>query len=208
WVRMVQPHSGVGKGFYFIPEIGEEVLVGFEGGNAEKPYIIGAHYNGKQSSGYATADNSFKVIKTQTGHYLEFEELKGIKLADKKGNIFHIDSTADTLNIEALQTINLKAPNINLIATQNITSSAGLNITESAGMDHSTSAGAMMIQEAVADYSLTAANISEVAQGEKKSKAKEINENSSEHTANSEGKINVHAQKNIHKNSGEKTNFH
>ncbi|HEX8576384.1 MAG TPA: phage baseplate assembly protein V, partial [Flavobacterium sp.] len=43
WVRMVQPHSGVGKGFYFIPEIGEEVLVGFEGGNAEKPYIIGAH---------------------------------------------------------------------------------------------------------------------------------------------------------------------
>ncbi|HEX8576538.1 MAG TPA: phage baseplate assembly protein V [Flavobacterium sp.] len=88
WVRMLQPHSDVGKGFYFIPEIGEEVLVGFEGGNAEKPYIIGTQYNGKQSSGYATADNSFKVIKTQTGHYLEFEELKGIKLADKKGNIF------------------------------------------------------------------------------------------------------------------------
>ena len=30
WIRMIQPHSGAGKGFHFIPEIGEEVLVGFE----------------------------------------------------------------------------------------------------------------------------------------------------------------------------------
>ncbi|MEC3874209.1 phage baseplate assembly protein V [Chryseobacterium sp. T9W2-O] len=35
----------MGKGFHFIPEIGEEVLVGFEGGNAEKPFIMGTHYN-------------------------------------------------------------------------------------------------------------------------------------------------------------------
>ncbi|MFK7004835.1 phage baseplate assembly protein V, partial [Flavobacterium covae] len=33
-----QLSTGAGKGFHFIPEIGEEVLVGFESGNAEKPF--------------------------------------------------------------------------------------------------------------------------------------------------------------------------
>ncbi|NRS88578.1 hypothetical protein HNQ02_001492 [Flavobacterium sp. 7E] len=52
-MRMIQPHSGAGKGFYFIPEIGEEVLVGFEGNNAQNPYVLGSQYNGSESSGYA-----------------------------------------------------------------------------------------------------------------------------------------------------------
>ncbi|WP_163445114.1 type VI secretion system Vgr family protein, partial [Flavobacterium columnare] len=51
WIRLIQPHSGAGKGFHFIPEIGEEVLVGFESGNAEKPFVLGTHYNGSETSG-------------------------------------------------------------------------------------------------------------------------------------------------------------
>jgi hypothetical protein len=38
---------------YFIPEIEEEVLVGFEGGNAQNPYVLGTQYNGQDKSGYA-----------------------------------------------------------------------------------------------------------------------------------------------------------
>ena len=41
WIRIVAPHGGGDKGFHFIPEIKEEVLIGFEGGNAEHPYKIG-----------------------------------------------------------------------------------------------------------------------------------------------------------------------
>ncbi|WP_157844732.1 hypothetical protein [Chryseobacterium sp. Leaf405] len=52
-----------------------------------------------------------------------------------------------------------------------------------------------------------AVNIMEVAEGERKSRAKEINENSGKHTTNSQGETNVHAQKELHKNSGEKSNF-
>ncbi|MFD0864049.1 phage baseplate assembly protein V, partial [Sungkyunkwania multivorans] len=37
WLRVLTPHAGGEKGFHFIPEVGEEVLVGFEGGNAERP---------------------------------------------------------------------------------------------------------------------------------------------------------------------------
>jgi type VI secretion system secreted protein VgrG len=48
WMRLIQPHAGAGKGFYFIPEIDEEVPVGFEGGSAERPYIMGTNYNGSE----------------------------------------------------------------------------------------------------------------------------------------------------------------
>jgi type VI secretion system secreted protein VgrG len=49
WIRLIQPHARAGKGFYFVPEIGEEVLVGFEGGNAERPYVMGTNFNNNQS---------------------------------------------------------------------------------------------------------------------------------------------------------------
>lgn len=51
WIRLIQPHSGSGKGFHFIPEIGEEVLVSHESQNAEKPFVMGTHYNGSETSG-------------------------------------------------------------------------------------------------------------------------------------------------------------
>ena len=67
WLRMTNPHAGSGKGMYFIPENGEEVLVAFENDNAEKPYIQGAMYNGNETSGYNTAGNDKKVIQTRSG---------------------------------------------------------------------------------------------------------------------------------------------
>ncbi len=209
WIRTTTGYAGANRGDYKIPEIGDEILVGFESGNAEKPFMLGAMYNGNEVSGYATPDNRFKVIKVKSNDYLEFEEFKNITLSDAKGNKLHIDIEGDNLNIHANKNINLTAgEDINITAGKNVNVSAGMNISETAGLNHSSFAGAMMMQNAVADYSLMAANIREVAQGERKSKAKTMNENSSEHTTNSEGKTNVHAKKNIHKNSGEKSNFH
>jgi uncharacterized protein involved in type VI secretion and phage assembly len=126
WVRMVQPHSGAGKGFYFIPEKGEEVLVGFEGGNAEKPYVIGTQYNGKQSSGYSTPDNDQKVIHTRSGCKMIFNDAeKSILIEDPSGNTWLMDGQG----------------NISVHAPKNFTVNAGENISMTAGKDISISAG-------------------------------------------------------------------
>ena len=77
WIRVVQPYTGGGKGFYFVPEIGEEVMIDFEGGNAERPFVLGAHYNGEAKSGYHNADNRVKAIHTKSGHKLIFTEDEG-----------------------------------------------------------------------------------------------------------------------------------
>ncbi len=50
WARMTTPSAGGGRGFMFMPEVGDEVLVAFEHGDPERPYIIGALWNGVDSA--------------------------------------------------------------------------------------------------------------------------------------------------------------
>jgi hypothetical protein len=50
WARMVTPHAGGGRGFMFMPEKGDEVLVAFENGDPERPYVLGALWNGVDSA--------------------------------------------------------------------------------------------------------------------------------------------------------------
>ena len=46
WVRLLSSHAGPGRGFLFLPELGDEVLVTFEEGDAERPYVVGSAWNG------------------------------------------------------------------------------------------------------------------------------------------------------------------
>jgi len=78
WIRVVTPHGGGDKGFHFIPEVGEEVLVGFEGANAERPYMLGSLYNGNgKAESWKTEKNDIKAIKTRSGHTLSFSDEAG-----------------------------------------------------------------------------------------------------------------------------------
>ena len=79
WLRIAQPYAGGGKGFSFIPEIGEEVMVDFEGGNAERPYVKGSLYNGVDDvDGKWVANqnshNQVKAIRTRNGHTVEIHD--------------------------------------------------------------------------------------------------------------------------------------
>jgi Rhs element Vgr protein len=87
WIRAVNPYSANERGFYFIPEIEDEVLVGFEGGDAEKPYIIGSLYHGKNKppSAWPNQKNSFKGIVTKSNLRIEFDDEKKITTIDTPG---------------------------------------------------------------------------------------------------------------------------
>lgn len=102
WVRVTSPHAGGGKGGFFMPEKGEEVIVGFEGDQAEKPYVIGAVYNGKAKSDFSNAENDLKVIQTRSGHLIKFDDKAGaesITIKDKEENIFKIDTAGGSISI-------------------------------------------------------------------------------------------------------------
>lgn len=78
WLSMTTPHAGKDKGFRFIPEVGDEVLVGFLGDNAERPFVLGAVYTDANKSGEDHADNSTKIIGSRSGRRLEIRDKQGL----------------------------------------------------------------------------------------------------------------------------------
>ena len=207
WIRLLQPHSGSGKGFYFVPEIGEEVLVGFQGGNAEKPYVIGTQYNGKEKSGYADKENSIKAVHTRSGTKIILNDSEGsILIEDPSGNTYHMDGQGN-IKVSAPKNISFTAgQNINISAGQNITTTAGMNISASAGMSYNVFAGGTISQNAVMNYTLTAANITEIAQEAFDTFSNEYTGISGKVAMNSEeNNIAINTPKHIQLKSNEKT---
>ena len=207
WIRLLQPHSGSGKGFYFVPEIGEEVLVGFQGGNAEKPYVIGTQYNGKEKSGYADKENNIKAVHTRSGTKIILNDSEGsILIEDPSGNTYHMDGQGN-IKVSAPKNISFTAgQNINISAGQNITTTAGMNISASAGMSYNVFAGGTISQNAVMNYTLTAANITEIAQETFDTFSNEYTGISGKVAMNSEeNNIAINTPKHIQLKSNEKT---
>src|SRR5438105_3042695 len=48
WARVVMPNAGGGAGFYSVPQVGDEVVVGFEHGDPQFPYLLGSLWNGEK----------------------------------------------------------------------------------------------------------------------------------------------------------------
>lgn len=146
WLRIAQPYAGAGKGFSFIPEIGEEVMVDFEGGNAERPYVKGMLFNGVDSpdGNWLPNNNSrnpIKAIRTRNGHTIEIHD-EGedgyIRIYDnEKENYILTFSTDDKLiKLESTGNIELYAKHdIIMHADHDISATAGNDIREGADND-------------------------------------------------------------------------
>jgi len=94
WARMAMPSGGAEWGHYFLPEIGDQVLVVFEEGIVDRPYVIGCIQ--KSSDKFLTKskhkNNQHKRIVTRHGSTIEFEDV-----ADENGG--DGDGTKDKIKI-------------------------------------------------------------------------------------------------------------
>ena len=143
WIRIAQPHGGNDKGFYFIPEIGEEVMVAFENGNAEKPYVVGTLYHGLQHPGgnWFSNSNDIKAIRTRNGHTVEIHDSGAggyIRIYDhgKENYILTYSTDEKLIRLQSTGNIELEAQNnIILHAHNNIEMTADNNMTISVGND-------------------------------------------------------------------------
>ena len=85
WARLALPYGGKEWGIYFMPEVGDQVLVAFEQGNIERPYVVGCISKTKDQFLSKTANqlNSNKRIVTHNGNAIEFEDNEGEGANDK-----------------------------------------------------------------------------------------------------------------------------
>jgi phage protein D/phage baseplate assembly protein gpV len=108
WARVVSVGGGAKRGIQFIPEINDEVLVGFEQGDVHHPYVLGGLWNGidppplDQGKAVSGGKVQQRVIQSRVGHMILFDDSDGaggITLQDKNGNIIQLDSGANKLKI-------------------------------------------------------------------------------------------------------------
>ncbi|MDB5678528.1 phage baseplate assembly protein V [Sphingomonas bacterium] len=155
WVRCVAPMAGAGRGAYFIPEVGDEVLVAFEREDIRKPYVLGALWSDtdKPPDANDSKKNDHRVIKSRKGHMLQFDDsaAKGVitvQLSDGKKveidddgiritdttNSIKIDTKSGAISIEATASLSLKAPQITIEASGTLELKGGGSLSASAGV--------------------------------------------------------------------------
>jgi len=111
WLRVTSAHGGNNKGMFFIPEVGEEVIVGFEGDSPIKPYIIGTVYNSNAKTSFSNSGNDVKALQTRSGNMIVMNDNEGsVHVADAKGNDLKIDGSGN-INITASESIVLTCGN-------------------------------------------------------------------------------------------------
>ena len=91
WIRVMTPDGGgsgsvsANRGFVFIPEVGDHVLVGFRHGDPNRPYVMGSLFNGRTGKGGGEG-NCCKSISTRSGCSLTLNDAEGsVTLHDKAG---------------------------------------------------------------------------------------------------------------------------
>jgi phage protein D len=71
WARIATPSSGNARGLLMMPQVNEEVVVGFEHGDARRPIVVGSVFNGKDKPGtelLQSQDGSFSLLSNEKIH--------------------------------------------------------------------------------------------------------------------------------------------
>ncbi len=187
WIRVMSAHAAADRGFFFIPEVGDEVLIGFEYNDPDQPFVMGSLYHGnnRPNAAWDHQDNDIKSIRTKSGNEIQIVDTPGeetikivtgdganvlsLTMADggtinfSSGNETTISST--TINISASDTLNIDATDININASSNIAVSSGADTSIDAGGNISTASGADTLMDAGANLSASAGANADLAAG-------------------------------------------
>ena len=99
WAPIAVPLAGKSRGMYFMPEVEDEVLVAFERGDFDHPYVVGYLWNGVDTPPETDPDN--RIIFTPGKHTLRFEDKnQKIILQSAGGHSLAIDDSANTLTVQ------------------------------------------------------------------------------------------------------------
>lgn len=165
WMRVQSPDAGKSdkveknRGFVFIPEVGDLVMVGFEQGNPDRPFVMGSIFY-KENSGGVTGENTLKSITTRSGHTLEFNDDEegewGITVRDINGNTVRLNTKDKNIEITAPETITLTAKNVSINAEENVQIAAKKNVDMTAEADINSAAKGNLAQQADGDVTVAA----------------------------------------------------
>jgi uncharacterized protein involved in type VI secretion and phage assembly len=135
WARVATPMAGSARGLYALPEVGDEVLVGFEHGRPGSPYVLGALWNGKDRPPDSNGDgrNDRRSLTSRSGHVIRLTDADGeerVEILDRTGrNSVVLDTAANTVTISADLDVVVRAARGRLT----LSGEAGVELTSAKG---------------------------------------------------------------------------
>jgi len=115
WAPVAAFMAGPDRGAFFMPEVDDEVLVAFEHGDFEHPFVVGFLWNGKDRP--PTDDVHLRIFRSVNGHEIAFSDpnVTGgdrgfIRLKDAHGNVVELSNAQ--IIIRSVGTITIQAPNV------------------------------------------------------------------------------------------------
>lgn len=146
WLRVQTPDAGSSdkvssnRGWVTIPEVGDQVMVGFEHGDPHRPFVMGSLFHGKNGKGGDT-ENHLKSISTRSGHHIIFNDDEqgdwSITIKDQGGNIIHLDTKGKNIEFSAPEKIKISAKDIVIEAQNEMYLSSGKKTQQRVGEDFS-----------------------------------------------------------------------
>ncbi|SHE96441.1 type VI secretion system Vgr family protein [Chryseobacterium sp. OV279] len=148
FIRMMAPDAGgtdkisQNRGYVAIPEIGDQVMVGFVHNHPDRPFVMGGMFHGGTALG-GGIDNHLKSIQTRSGIRILMNDTEGsVNIIDPSGNNYFMDG----------------AGNITVTAPKNMIFNAGENMTINVGKDMKTIVGNDHTTNITNDHQFTSKN--------------------------------------------------
>jgi uncharacterized protein involved in type VI secretion and phage assembly len=147
WARLATFMAGNNRGSWFIPDVDDEVLIVFEGGDPRRPYVIGSLWNGKDKppeSMDGAGKNFKKVLRSRNGVKLTMDDTDGreqfiletpggqkLTLKDGPGAVEIVDSNGNSIKLETSGITITAAAKVTINASQ-VAVSAGMVTVDAA----------------------------------------------------------------------------
>ena len=148
FIRMMAPDAGgtgqvaQNRGYVAIPEVGDQVMVGFVHNHPDRPFVMGGMFHGGTALG-GGINNHMRSIQTKSGiKVLMNDDEKSVTILDPSGNTYFMDG----------------AGSITVTAPKNMTFNAGENLTINVGKDMKTSVGNDNAVTIINDHKFTSKN--------------------------------------------------
>jgi uncharacterized protein involved in type VI secretion and phage assembly len=128
WARLATLMAGDGRGTWFVPDVGEQVVVAFEAGDPRRPYVVGALWHSGARPPEAMdpqGDNTRRVIATRGGTRIAIDDAtRRVEIRDANGNSIVLEPAG--ISITASARLKVDASTIELSAGM-LTVNAGMS---------------------------------------------------------------------------------
>jgi uncharacterized protein involved in type VI secretion and phage assembly len=117
WAPVAAAFAGSDRGAFFFPEVGDEVLVAFEHGYFDHPFVVGFLWNGLNRP--PTLDHRLRVLRSLNGHEIALHDpdvQQGdqghVRMTGASGDEVRIQNTG--ISITSRASINIRAPSVTI----------------------------------------------------------------------------------------------